>query len=144
MPSSREAAHRHAQHFAEVLEATAELYQAGGESVLSGLKSFDTERANIERGREWAAANYESDDAALRLASAYPEAGIACLELRLPPRQRIHWLEVALATARRLGQREAEGIHLGNLGIAYATLGDSQHAIEFYNQQLQIARESSI
>ncbi len=86
MPSSREAAHRHAQHFAEVLEATAELYQAGGESVLSGLKSFDTERANIERGREWAAANYESDDAALRLASAYPEAGIACLELRLPLR----------------------------------------------------------
>ncbi len=49
-----------------------------------------------------------------------------------------------LATALRLWQREAEGIHLGNLEIAYATLGDSQHAIEFYNQQLQIARESSI
>ena len=53
MPSSREAALRHARHFVDVLEAAAEQYQAGGESVLPGLKSFDAEWANIQSLANW-------------------------------------------------------------------------------------------
>ena len=36
---------------------------------------------------------------------------------------------------------EAEGAWLGNLGNAYAALGDVHKAIEFYEQALVIARE---
>ena len=35
----------------------------------------------------------------------------------------------------------AKGADLGNLGIAYADLGDARKAIEFYEQRLVIARE---
>ena len=36
---------------------------------------------------------------------------------------------------------ENEGVHLGNLGLAYADLGDARKAIEFYEQALVIARD---
>ena len=34
-----------------------------------------------------------------------------------------------------------EGVHLGNLGNAYADLGEPRKAIEYYEQALKIARE---
>ena len=37
--------------------------------------------------------------------------------------------------------RHGEGHALGNLGIAYATLGETRHAIEFFEQSLAIVRE---
>ena len=46
-----------------------------------------------------------------------------------------------LAIAREIGDRRGEGQALGNLGIAYADLGDARKAIEFYEQALAIARE---
>ena len=48
-----------------------------------------------------------------------PDAGVYCLSLRQHPRERIRWLELALAAARRLKQRSWEGAALGNLGNAY-------------------------
>jgi tetratricopeptide (TPR) repeat protein len=47
----------------------------------------------------------------------------------------------ALAIQREIGDRQGEGISLGNLGIPYATLGDARKAIDFYEQALVIARE---
>jgi tetratricopeptide (TPR) repeat protein len=43
--------------------------------------------------------------------------------------------------ARRLKNRSMEGAHLGNLGLAYADLGETRRAIEFYEQTLEIDRE---
>src|SRR3990172_5189982 len=143
MPGLRDAALRHAKYFVNVLKTAAELYQAGGESVLSGLKLFDAEWANIHRGQAWAASNAESDEAAMRLSSTYPETGIACLELRLPPRQRINWLETALTAARALHDNSAEANHLGNLGVAYSDLGEPRRAIERYELALHIASETN-
>jgi tetratricopeptide (TPR) repeat protein len=40
-----------------------------------------------------------------------------------------------------LGNRQAEGAHLGNLGNAYAALGEARKAIEFYEQSLVIKHE---
>jgi tetratricopeptide (TPR) repeat protein len=42
---------------------------------------------------------------------------------------------------REIGDRRGEGNDLGNLGNAYAALGDARKAIEFYEQALVIARE---
>jgi len=39
------------------------------------------------------------------------------------------------------GERRGEGAALGNLGNAYATLGEARKAIEFYEQALAIAQE---
>jgi tetratricopeptide (TPR) repeat protein len=58
-----------------------------------------------------------------------------------------HWtdwvavLEQALDAARGLGDRSAEGAILGNLGNAYANLGQVEKAIDLYRQGLTIARE---
>ena len=40
-----------------------------------------------------------------------------------------------------MGDRRGEGQTLGNLGLAYASLGDARQAISFYEQHLVIARE---
>jgi tetratricopeptide (TPR) repeat protein len=49
--------------------------------------------------------------------------------------------EQYLAIAREIGDRRGEGNALGNLGNAYADLGETRRAIEFYEQQLVIVRE---
>ena len=42
---------------------------------------------------------------------------------------------------RKIGDRQGEGNALGNLGIAYAELGEVQKAIGYYEQALVISRE---
>ncbi len=56
------------------------------------------------------------------------------LDLRLHPQEKIRWLETAVAAARQIKNKEAEGAHLGNLGLAYAALGETRKAIEYYEQ----------
>ncbi len=131
----------HAEHYVQVADVADKLYLQGGESILRGLALFDVEWGNIQAGQAWAAAYAENDNATARLCISYPQAGWYCLELRQHSRKKIHWGETALGAARQLKDRVAEGGHLGNLGLAYATLGDSHRAIEFYEQQLVIIRE---
>jgi tetratricopeptide (TPR) repeat protein len=56
-------------------------------------------------------------------------------------RQAIGYYEQALEIAREIGDQRNEGAHLGNLGNAYAALGDVRQAIGYYEQALEIARE---
>jgi len=42
---------------------------------------------------------------------------------------------------REIGDRRGEGADLGNLGLAYAALGETRRAIEYYEQALVIDRE---
>jgi len=53
----------------------------------------------------------------------------------------IEYDEQALAIAREVGDRRGEGNRLGNLGNAYADLGQVAEAIGYYEQALAIARE---
>ncbi len=160
------AAYRHAAHYERMLRAANTLYLQGNEGILAGLALYDREAANIHAGFAWACAPapdaYRKDaeaqrrketdepfaplrpgDLALKntLCSAYPDAGAYILDLRLHPREKIRWLEAALRAARALEDRSMEGVHLGNLGLAYAALGDARRAIAFYEQRLVIARE---
>src|SRR2546425_1320704 len=114
---------RHAEHYKNVAAAANELYKRGGEWLRKGLALFDAEWGNIQGGQAWAAAHAGEDEAAAVLCSAYPDAGLYCLHWRLHPREQIRWREAALAAARQLGDRGAEGSHLGNLGLAYDGLG---------------------
>lgn len=136
-----QAEQHHAEPSRSVLSASKEQYIQGGENVSSGLAFLDREWANIRAGQAWAERNLQGSRAAASLCSSYPDAGAYVLDLRLHPRERIRWLETALAAARQMNDRNSEGVHLGNLGSAYADLGDARKAIEYYQQALAIARE---
>ena len=148
-PDRAAAQQRHAAHYETVLRAANALYQRGGDNITRGLALFDLEWPNIQAGQAWAAAHLlppsetgeGGGDTAAQLCSAYPSAGADVLDLRQHPHEHIRWREAALAAARRLKDRKAEGTHLGNLGEAYAALGDARKAIEYQEQRLVIDRE---
>jgi tetratricopeptide (TPR) repeat protein len=132
---------RFATHYKEVLATADELFRKGSVALVRGLALFDLEWGNIQAGHAWLAAQgVEVDDAIAQLAMNYPE-GVHILYLRQHPRERICWLEMALAAARRLSDRSHEGAALGILGATYAELGETQRAIQFHEQYLAIARE---
>jgi len=132
---------RHARHFCNLLGAADELYLKGGEQVGAGLALYDQESVNIAAGWEWAASQFDANQQTAELCLDYPDAGLYVINLRLHSREQIRWLETQLVTARRLQRRAIEGNALGNLGLAYANLGEARKAIEFYAQSLIIARE---
>ena len=134
-------AERHSSYYKELLAAANNFYLQGGEGVQAGLALFDREVANITAGHAWSCKSLEASSQAAELCMRYPDAGVYVIDLRLHPEQRISWLEEALKSARRLKNRSAEGVHLGNLGLAYAALGDARKAIDYYEQHLAIARE---
>jgi tetratricopeptide (TPR) repeat protein len=136
-----EASLRHARHYLEVLGIARGLYTKGGDSLMSGLALFDLERGNVESGQAWAKENAADDSTAAGICSSYPGAGAYFLSLRQHPREWIGWLEAGLAAARRLGDRLAEDVHLGNLGTAYRLLGEYRRGIECHEQALLIDRE---
>jgi tetratricopeptide (TPR) repeat protein len=140
-PAGRaEAQQRHATHYKTVLWTAEGLCQQGGNNFRNGLVEFDQERTNIDVGQAWTATHATTDETATQLCSEYAWAW-SVLNLRLHPREYIRWLEAALIAARYLRLKEAEGAHLGNLGLAYAALGETRRAIEFYEQALVIDRE---
>jgi tetratricopeptide (TPR) repeat protein len=146
--AARSAAHlAHARHYAAVGDTADELYLAG--DPLAALALFDRERIQIEAAFAWLSAPRGGDEGGkadraaadlvlLDLVNAVVYTGQA---LRFHPRQRIAWLEAQAATARRVGDHEAEGNALGNLGNAHAALGDVRRAIEYYEQCLVLHRE---
>ncbi len=137
----RAARERHAQHYLAVLGRATDLYLKGGENVVCSLKLFDLEWRNIQAGQAFAAAEVAQSDKGARLCSEYSDTGAYFLDLRQTPQERISWLEAAIAAARRLKDRQAEGNHLGSLGGAHIDLREPRQAIEFYEQALTIHRE---
>jgi len=133
-----EARQRHAEHFRYVLSFVTELYEKG--NVLAGLNAFDQERTNIESAWAWAKENLAKSNAAASICSSLLNWPYL-LGLRQHPRERISWLETALVASRRLNDKRMDGVHLGNLGLAYSALGDVRKAIEYYEQALVILQE---
>jgi tetratricopeptide (TPR) repeat protein len=134
---------RHATHYVNVLAAADDLYLQGGEAFMRGLALFDAEWMNIQAGQAWAVRHADDNDTNARLCARYPDAGVYVLLLRQLPRERINWLQQALAAARKSNDRRYESSALGNLGIAYTDLGDPRRAVEFHEQDLAIRREIS-
>ena len=131
---------RHAAHYLHVLRIADSFYLKGGDNILNALSLFDRERENILPGQTWAAGNKQDKNAA-QICADYYGAGAYCLTLRLNPHEQIIWLQNALSATREIGDRRGEGAALGNLGNAYAALGQVQTAIEYYQQRIEIARE---
>jgi len=135
-----EAAVRHAAYYLEVGSWANALYEQGGEHVLEGLRLFDGTWPHLQAA--YGRMRERGDEAAARWTSEFPDRVVYVLDLRLPPRDKIPILEAAAAAARQIGDKGAEEVHLGNLGLAYADLGEVRRAIECYEQALVIARET--
>jgi len=131
---------RHATYYQELLRKANDLLLQGKDSTHKGLQLFDLEWTNIQRGQNWTATNADEDIEVARICSNFAWTG-SILNLRLHPQENVKWLLAALSAARRLESKEAEGAHLGNLGLAYANLGETRKAIELHEQRLIIARE---
>ncbi|MDD2836517.1 MAG: tetratricopeptide repeat protein [Methanothrix sp.] len=132
---------RHSSYYKDLLAAADQFYLQGSEGIQKGLALFDREEVNINVGHAWSCKSLEVNSQAVNLCMNYPGAGVYVIDLRLHPTQRISWLEEALKAARKLRNRGMEGNALGNLGLAYADLGDARKAIEYFEQHLAIARE---
>lgn len=135
------ASRRHARHYGAVLSRADEFYRKGSDSIGSGLALFDLEWGNIQAGQVWAETHSPEDGDAARLCTGYPDSGAYILHMRQHPGEQVRWNEAALAAARQLKDRAAEGRHLGNLGNANYSLGDYRRAIEYHERHLVVARE---
>jgi tetratricopeptide (TPR) repeat protein len=131
----------HATYYKNLLSVAGDLYLQGGDSIISGLALYDLERENVEAGQAWAAALLGQDNTATELSEDYYFAGVEVYSLRLHPQEQIRHLEVTLKAAQILKAKGSEGNALGNLGLAYADLGEVRKAIEFQEQRIAIARE---
>jgi tetratricopeptide (TPR) repeat protein len=132
---------RHAEHYLQVLYETRKLYEQGGEAIKLGLALFDLEWSNVQVGWEWAKHHANTIPRALELCSEYPRSCTYVAAIRQHLREQIAWREVALSAAKKLGRKDAQSWHLGNLGIAYHHLGEHGYAIKFYEQWLAITLE---
>jgi tetratricopeptide (TPR) repeat protein len=141
---AEEAIMRHAHHALAWASEADTLYQKGNENILRGLARFRFIWPHLLAAYERLLPEQEPRPRpaeADRWLSDFPGRCAYVLDLHLPPRQQIPLLQAALEAARRLGDRSAEGVHLGNLGNAYLALGDARKAIEFYEKRLAIAQE---
>jgi tetratricopeptide (TPR) repeat protein len=135
LPEDWDAARRrHAAHYLEVGSAADDLYES---NAVEGLRRFDAAWPHLQVAWGW----MQTQADAAHWLSDFDGGMSLILALRLTPRQRIRFLEVALDASQRLGDKQAQCVHFGNLGLRHAALGDPQRAIELYEQALAIARE---
>ncbi|MFA6373823.1 MAG: tetratricopeptide repeat protein, partial [Methanothrix sp.] len=141
-----DAQQKHAKYYSKVLSQAENLYKNGGTNLLAGLKLFDREWTNIKVGQAWvkniipisSKLNKSDVKSILQLASSYADDGGNVLDLRLHPLDKISLLETGLKAAKMMPNRSAESAHLGNLGRAYADLGETRKAIGYLERAQKI------
>jgi len=133
---------KHASHYKDVLSTADSFYREREEKVLSGLRLFDLEWGNIRSGHAWTADAHLNDLALAKLCMEYLNVGSRVLRLKLRSGEMFQWMRVALASARKIGDRRGEGNALRELGDAYLASGGSRKTIESYEKQLVIVREN--
>lgn len=124
-----QAAARHSEYHLSLLGRMEEEFTKMDDGAVNALANFDLEWMNIRAGQAWAALYADHDDLAAKLCCRYPVTGANLLVEHLTAEQRLQWLGVGLAAARRLGLIETEGALQFNLGIAFHQLGDNVRAI---------------
>jgi tetratricopeptide (TPR) repeat protein len=131
-----------AQYFLQVFRKIEAQFKKGDENFNICLTLFDLEWPNIKTALEWTELHQEEEDA-LKIGNEYLKTETRLLHVRIPPKERIHWLEFGLECARKLNSVADEALHLKNLGAAWLDLGEIQRSIEVANSALDICRKIS-
>ncbi len=140
---------KHAKHYSKVLSQAENLYKKGEMNLFAGLDLFDREWPNIKVGQAWVKNAIQSPSklknsdlkSSQELASSYAYVGGYVFNLRLHPLDKINWLETGLKASKMMRDQGNEGVHLGNLGMAYADMGETRRAIGYLERALKIARK---
>lgn len=132
---------KYAIYYKDLLSYANKLFLQGGKSMQEALELFSKEWVNIQAGQSWSEKNKDRDPEALALCSSYFNAGSNLLNLRLHPNDLIKWLEAALIAARNKSDRQSEATYLGYLGQAYFHLGETNKAVEYYDNAWHISHE---
>jgi tetratricopeptide (TPR) repeat protein len=109
------------------------------ERGLPGYRRLDIERSHIMRVLR-TCTERDRWEAVDRLAWALTGEG-SFLRMQGYWTDLVTAIETGLAAAQNLNNRQGEGAHLGNLGLAYSDLGQVEKAIDYYEQALAIARD---
>lgn len=134
MRSLRQTRLRHAEHYKDALAKANAVYDTGGEGITHGLALFDREWDNIRMGQAWA------KEWAADLSLEYAVVGSSLLALRLPPQERIEWLEPGLHVAHQRGDRRLEAEIWRQLGMANDALEKWKVSVGLYRECLKFAR----
>lgn len=122
---------RRARHFLMFLSFADNFFlSSDANRRMLGLRMHDVERTNILAALRWVSVAVEHSDEVAQLASQYANAGVRVLSLRMHSQERILWFQAAMMGAIKVGDRQSEGVSLGNLGAAYTSLGNIDKAIE--------------
>jgi tetratricopeptide (TPR) repeat protein len=125
----------------EKLRAAHLAYYVGyAERYTDDYGALEAELGNLVAAGEWSRKSGENEGV-LALANWLYASGVHFLDLRGRAREAVQLLSWAVEAARAVGDRRVEGADLGNLGVAYADLGEVQRAMEYYEQALVIAHE---
>ncbi len=135
------AQYRLAQHYLDKLHTAQRAYQQGNESAAQALALFDRDREQVKQWQIWASTHASHDEKATAFCSDYAEASPDIFKLRLPYQEYLSWLEIALEAARRLGNHRAEVAHLLGLCATSELIFEYQHASDYAQQALSIARQ---
>ncbi len=132
---------RYVAFYARVLGTAEEMYVDKNRGVRAALALFDLETSNIRHGQAWARRHRETDPFAAEMCRNFALDGALTTSLRLAFLETVEWQTNAVEACRQLNDKAHEGMALGNLGIAWYSLGDARKAITFHEQRLTIARE---
>jgi tetratricopeptide (TPR) repeat protein len=138
LPRLREgylARYRFAAYCAALLSRADNLYVAGGESMMEGLRLFDAEAVNIRAGQAWAARRAADDIDAATVATMYVTRHTsALLTLRLEASDRLAWAITAIEASR---DKDVEAEVRAQLvaGVACRHLGRIRDAISHWERR---------
>ncbi|MDB6018750.1 MAG: hypothetical protein JWR19_3239 [Pedosphaera sp.] len=124
--------HRFYQHYTSVATAVCK-------NSPKDLHAIDRMLPNLTKAIQCAAANGDHlaiSETVLGLCVRMSFFTIRNLEL-----ESMSFLELAIAAAKNLGDRERESIFNGHLGTSYARLGKIRSAVEHYERAVAIARD---
>jgi tetratricopeptide (TPR) repeat protein len=131
---------RYAEACLRIAEETQRQYLSGGDEVLRALERFDAERPHLDAARQWAAAHSGTgpgDRWLVACSVATNKTGFLRYDLR---HEIMPQTCGALEAARRLGDRQSEGVILNQLGHLHINLGELDQATGFHQQQLALVR----
>ena len=131
---------RHACHYQQLLHRITESYLESRTADKSALKTLELEWGNIETGHRWASEK-SSGEMGVALCAAYAADAALVREWTSPPKELARWAKEGLFAARQLGDREAAGRHLSNLGHACDQMGQFRRALTCHKIALSISRE---
>jgi len=142
---------RHAMHYAAVAERMDTLRRASGEQALQGLAVFDCELPNFEAAFDFL---LPMCSRRLRPGRSVADLHTACRQMvriggpiahigpaRLNRLDRLRWNDALRNAAHETDDDYMEAYALSNLGPVYAEIGKMRHAMECYDQHIELARD---